>query len=89
MATPWQLFDPLYFLQHRLLLKVWIDKNNQIKLDGISRLGKEWRKKAVWVLRNYDKLLRMQLNDPRYPSVYKLIAQGKITIQKGQYVKVL
>ena len=82
-----KLFDPLKFLEHQLRLNVRTDRNGQIKLDGISKYGEEWRKQAIWVTRKYDKLLRMQLSDPRRPSVYKLIAQGKIMIKKGFYVK--
>lgn len=81
------LFDPLKYLEHDLRLNVKLDKNGQIVLYGISWLGEEWRKKAVWVLRTYDKLLKIQLSDPKRPSVYKLFAQEKIKIRKGQFVR--
>jgi hypothetical protein len=81
-----KLFDPLYYLQRELRLKVWIGRNDRILLDGLNSLGQEHVQRALWVVRTYDKLLRVQLNDPRRPSVYKLIAQGKMAVRKGRYV---
>ncbi len=82
-----KLFDPLYYLQRELRLKAWIDNKDQILLDGLNYLSRQQVQKALWVVRTYDKLLRIQLGDPRRPSVYKLIAQGKLEVRKGRYVK--
>ena len=82
-----KLFDPLYYLQRELRLKVWIDNKDQILLDGLNYLGQEHVQRALWVVQTYDKLLRIQLNDPRRPSVHKLIAQGKLAVKRGRYVK--
>ncbi|WP_232300448.1 hypothetical protein [Desulfonatronovibrio magnus] len=48
------------------------------------------QKKAKAVLRTYDQLLRLQLDAPNKkmrPSVRKLLAQGKIEIRDGQYLR--
>jgi hypothetical protein len=87
MGTPRKLFDPLFFLQRELRLKVWINRQERILLDGLGRLGPDKRRQALWVVNTYDKLLRLQLKDPGRPSVYKLIAQGKLKIQRGRFVK--
>ena len=81
-----KLFDPLYYLERELRLKVKLDKKDQILLDGLNYLGQHQVKQALWVVRTYDRLMRIQINDPRHPSVYKLIAQGKLEIRKGRYV---
>jgi len=81
-----KLFDPLYYLERVLRLKVRIDNKDQILLDGLNYLGQHQVKQALGVVRTYDKLLRIQLNDPKKPSVYKLIAQGKLELRKGKYV---
>ena len=81
-------FDPLQFL-YSLRLDVRIGKNGKIVLDGMQPLPKERRREALWVVRIYDKLLRMQLEAPHEgmrPSVRKLMAQGKIKVEEGRYV---
>ena len=82
-----KLFDPLYYLERDLRLKVWIDKKGQILLEGLNSLDQHNIDHALWVVRTYDRLLRIQLNDPKRPSVYKLIAQGKLEVRKGRYVE--
>ncbi len=81
-----KLFDPLHYLERDLRLKVGVDKKGQILLDGLSFIGQQNIDRALWVVRTYDRLLRIQLNDSRRPSVYKLIAQGKLEVRKGRYV---
>ena len=82
-----KLFDPLHYLERDLRMKVGIDKKGQILLDGLNSIGQQNIDRALWVVRTYDRLLRIQLKDPRRPSVYKLIAQGKLEVRKGRYVE--
>ena len=85
-----KLFDPLYYLERDLRLKVKLDnKKGQILLDGLNSLGPHIAQRALGVVRTYDKLLRIQLSEPMRPSVYKLIAQGKLEVRKGRYVETI
>lgn len=86
MSRQRKLFDPHSYLQRELRLKVWIDHKDQILLDGLNSHGPQNIDRALWVVRTYGRLLRIQITDPRRPSVYKLIAQGKLEVRKGRYV---
>jgi hypothetical protein len=82
-------FDPLRYLEN-LRLETFLSKDNQIILKGISRIPARDKKKAIWVLTNYEELLKMQLNADKpelRPSVRKLLAHGKIVIMNGRYIK--
>ena len=85
-----RLFDPLRLLEHQLLLNVYQGQDGGIYLQGIGSLPHRKRKQAKWVLDNYEGLLRLQLDAPKKrlrPSVQKLLAQGKIRIVNGRYVR--
>jgi hypothetical protein len=84
-----QLFDPLRFLEQQLLLSVVHGRDDRIYLKDISKLPPQKKKQAKWVLDTYEGLLRLQLDVPKKglrPSVQKLLAQGKISIQNKRYV---
>ena len=84
-----QIFDPLRFLEHQLLLDVYQGQDGGIYLQGIGSLPPRKRRQAKWVLDNYDGLLRLQLDAPKRelrPSVQKMLAQGKIRIENRRYV---
>jgi hypothetical protein len=84
-----RLFDPLRFLEQQLHLSVQHGSDDKIYLHGISKLYPQKRKQAKWVLDNYEGLLRLQLDAPKKelrPSVQKLLAKGKISIQNKRYV---
>ena len=82
-------FDPLQFL-YDLRLDVRLGRNGKIVLEGMSKIPQERRRQALKVVKVYDKLLRIQLDAPNEgmrPSVRKLLAQGKIKVEGGRYVK--
>lgn len=82
-------FDPLQFL-YDIRQDARLDKNGRIVLDGLSKIPTERRWEALKVVSMYEKLLRMQLDAPNEgmrPSVRKLLAQGKIKVEGGRYVK--
>jgi hypothetical protein len=84
-----QLFDPLRFLERQLFLDVYRGQDGGIYLQGIGSLPARKRKQAKWVLERYRGLLLLQLDAPKKefrPSVQKLLAQGKISIQNKRYV---
>ncbi len=84
------LFDPLIFLERELRLEVIMEPNGHIRLEGLGRIPANKRRKAMKVVKTYKELLRLQLDvsDKKMrPSVQKLIAQGKIRLEKGYYVK--
>ena len=83
------LFDPLFFLEYDLRLDVSLEGNGHIRLDGLNSIPAHQRRMAMNTVRIYKGLLSMQLDAPRRmrPSVQKLIAQGKIRLEKGYYVK--
>jgi hypothetical protein len=83
-------FDPLHYLERAIRVKVRLEKGGRIVLDGLGRLSQQNRRRAMWVLRTYEKLLRLQLDAPKpelRPSIRKLIAQGKLRIVNGTYVR--
>ena len=87
MSTP---FEPLQYLEYELSLDVCLSLENQITAKGMCSLHPHQKHKAHAVLKTYNKLLKLQLNAPSRkmrPSVRKLLAQGKIEIKGGQYVK--
>ncbi|HMB30626.1 MAG TPA: hypothetical protein VKN82_02245 [Desulfohalobiaceae bacterium] len=83
------LFDPLFFLEYDLRLTVSLEGNGYIRLDGLRILPAHQRRMTMKYIRIYKGLLCMQQDAPRRmrPSLQKLIAQGKIRLEKGQYVK--
>ena len=84
-----KLFDPLRYLNsHRL--NVRLDQNGRIVLDGMRDVPGHKRRQVWQVVKEYDKLLRMQLDAPcegMRPSVRKLLAHGKIKVEGGRYVR--
>ena len=83
-------FDPLKYL-NSLRLDVRLDKEGKIVLDGMKNVPGHKRHQVWHVVKEYDKLLRMQLDAPNEgmrPSVRKLLAQGKLKTKDGKYVKV-
>jgi hypothetical protein len=83
-------FDPLHYLERTIRVKVRLREDGRIVLDGLHRLSQQNRRRAAWVLRTYDRLLRLQLDAPKpelRPSVRKLLAQGKLRIVEGKYVQ--
>lgn len=83
-------FDPLQYL-NSLRLDVRLDTRGRIVLDGLNRIPGHKRRQAWQVVKIYDQLLRMQLDAPKgmRPSVRKLLAQGRITVQEGRYVRTI
>ncbi len=84
-------FDPLQYL-NSLRLDVRLDTRGRIVLDGLNRIPGHKRRQAWQVVKIYDRLLRMQLDAPSEgmrPSVRKLLAQGRITVQEGRYVRTI
>ncbi|EFI33117.1 hypothetical protein Dthio_PD0432 [Desulfonatronospira thiodismutans ASO3-1] len=83
-------FDPLQYLEYELRLDLSLDSRGSIVVKGLWSLHPHQKQKAQATLTTYNKLLRLQLNAPSRkmrPSVRKLLAQGKIEIKGGQYVK--
>ena len=78
-------FDPLRYLNsHRL--NVRLDSKGKIILDGMKNVPGEKRRQVWHVVKEYDKLLKMQLDAPSEgmrPSVRKLLAQGKLRVEGG------
>jgi hypothetical protein len=84
------LFDPLFFLEYDLRLDVSLEGNGHIRLDGLNSIPAHQRRMAMKVVKIYKALLCLQLDvsDKKMrPSVQKLIAQGKIRLEKGYYLK--
>ena len=81
-------FDPLKYL-NSLRLNVRLGQNGKITLDGMKNVPGEKRRQVWQVVKEYDKLLKMQLDAPEgmRPSVRKLLAQGKIKMKDGKYVR--
>ena len=85
------LFDPLNYLEAQLRLEDELSgSGDELILLGLSKLSEQDRKRAFWVAKTYKELLRMQLDAPKRelrPSVRKLLAQGKIKLERGKYLK--
>jgi hypothetical protein len=84
-------FDPLNYLEKQLRLRVNLAEDGRVLVGGLSSLPGHRKKKAVWVVNNYKELLKMQLNaeSPQMrPSVRKLLAQDKLRIENGRYLKI-
>ena len=86
MRTP---FDPLFFLERELRLRVFLGSKGNISVHGLEELSPKRQTKARKIIDIYNDLLLLQLDAPdrgMRPSVRKLMAQGKIAICEGKYV---
>lgn len=77
-------------MEYELRLDLSLTPYGQIVVKGMWSLPIHQQKKAKAVLKTYNRLLKLQLNVPgrtMRPSVRKLLAQGKVEIRDGQYVR--
>lgn len=82
-------FDPLGYL-YSLRLDAKLGENGEIILLNTNEVPAHKWEQVRYVVSTYAGLLRMQLDAPSKemrPSVRKLLAQGKIRVEKGEYIK--
>jgi hypothetical protein len=81
-----QIFDPLHYLQRNLKCRVILDETGEVRLAFAFRQQQPTIQKARTVLENYRGLLKLQLEN-NGASVRKLIAQGKLRIEGGRFIR--
>jgi hypothetical protein len=81
-----QLFDPLRYLRRNLKCEVALDPSGEVRLAFARWQQQPTIGKARAVLESYRALVRLQVENDG-ASVRKLLAQGKIELRGGRYVR--
>jgi hypothetical protein len=82
----YQIFDPLQYLRRNLKCQVVLDDQGEVKLAFAFRQQQPTVLKARKVLQAYRGLLKFQLEN-NGASARKLMAQGKLRIEGGRFVR--
>jgi hypothetical protein len=82
----YQIFDPLQYLRRNLKCQVVLDDQGEVKLAFAFKQQQPTILKARKVLQAYRGLLKLQLEN-NGASVRKLMAQGKLRIEGGRFVR--
>jgi hypothetical protein len=85
-AVTQQLFDPLRYLRRNLKCEVTLDPNGEIRLVFAGWQQEPTIRKARAVLHSYRSLIKFQLEN-NGASVRKLLAQGKIQLRDGRFIR--
>jgi hypothetical protein len=85
-AVTKQLFDPLRYLRRNLKCEVTLDPNGEIRLVFAGWQQEPTIRKARAVLHSYRSLIKFQLEN-NGASVRKLLAQGKIQLKDGRFIR--
>jgi hypothetical protein len=81
-----QLFDPLRYLRRNLKCEATLDPSGEVRLVFAGWQQEPTLHKARAVLRSHHAMIKLQLEN-NGASVRKLLAQGKIELRDGRFLR--